>query len=144
MATAMETTTRVRLPRDAAAALVKEARERFENGAHELHVSHDEGQRATIAACTEIIGLVAGSVGNPWRWPHTETPHGRQEEPLAEFEFSAETMAWIERNRDQQGGYVADFESGACVGAEPGYYAGQVFLLHVLEGILTQRDEAGA
>ncbi len=133
-----------RLSRDAAIALLKEARGQFENGAHELYNSDDQSQRKTIAACTEIIGRVAEDVGRPWRWPHEETPVGKQEKWFAEFDFSPETLAWIGWDRDQQEAFVADFDSGMNGGGDPGYYAQQVFLLHVLNGLVEQQQKAVA
>lgn len=136
-------TTEVRLTRDAVVSLLKEARERFENGAHELYsCSNDESQRPTIAACTEIIGRVGELIDRPWRWPHKETPYGKEEEALTSIEFSPATMDWIRWQRDQQAPYVEDFDTGVS-GGDPGYLAEQVYLLHVLEGILRQ-SEAGA
>lgn len=63
----------VRLTRDAAVALLKEAREQFENGACELYNSDDDSQHRTIAACVEIIGRIGSLIDHPWG-DRTETP----------------------------------------------------------------------
>ncbi len=133
-------TAKVELTRDAAAVLLKEAREQYENGARELYRCGDEKQRPTIAACTEIIGRMSG-VLRPYWWPTSETPVGPQDRPLAEFEFSPATLEWIRWDCGQQRDFVADFDSGMNGGTDPGYHAEQVFLLHVLDGIVRQIDE---
>lgn len=133
--------TTVKLNREAARALVKDAREYFENGVHELYTSRDEGQRPTIAACTEIIGRVGQLVESSWRWPHKDTPYGKEEEWFVEFAFSDETMAWFEWARGQQAGYIADFDSGVHGLADLGVHAEQVYLLHVLDGIISRHGQ---
>ena len=135
-------TTTVRLTREASTALVKEARERFDNGAHELHCSDDQGQRVTIAACTEIIGRIAATTLSPWRWPSEQTAVGRQE-LIAEFELSAPTVEWIKTQRDEQAPYVEGFATGVNGDADPGVEAQQVYLLHVLRNITAQAESMG-
>lgn len=142
MATVTESpTTTVRLTQDAATALLKEARSQFDNGARELYRCGDESVHATIAACTEIIGRLDG---RPWRWPHVNTPHGREPAGLAEFEFTATTLDWIEVEHRHTAEHVADLDSGDTGGSDPGYHAGEVFLLHVLRGILEQAGRKAA
>lgn len=133
-------TRKIQLHREGAIALLGEARRELENGTHELFHNNDESQRATIAACAEIIGRLGQEV-DPRRWPTEDTPVGKLERWFAEFEFSEEALAWIEWDRGQMEGFVADFDSGVAGVADPGYHAEQVFLLHVLDGILRQRDE---
>lgn len=55
--------TTVSLNREAATALLAEARRDFENGAHELW-SGDEGQRPVIDACTGVIGKLNWNIAS--------------------------------------------------------------------------------
>lgn len=131
----------VRLNREAAAALVKEARRDFENGAHELYNSSDVSQEAVIAACVEVIGVLTDTVES--RWPQ-ETDHGFTFDRWSvDFELSPAVMAWIRKTREEQVGFIDDLDGGVC-GAEPGYIAEQVYLLHVLDGILGQPEKVAA
>ena len=132
-------TVELQLTRDAVIALLKEARQQFGNGAHELYSCEDVGQRSTIAACTEIIGRLDHMIERPWNWPTKEIPrYGKEELGSVTVEFSRETAAWLKWDRDQQRPYVElELATGASVG-EPGYEVEQVYLLHVLERVVRQ------
>ena len=142
MATVTESpTTTVRLQREHAAALLAEARREFENGAEELYGSNDEPQRPRIEACVEIIGRLAPVIERD-RWPkRTVGPDGSQwleDETFVQFEFSAGVMDWLAWDCEQHAVYVENIDDGSTGHGEPGYYAEQVFLLHVLRLILDQ------
>lgn len=145
MGTTMTTrtaTTPVRLHREAATALLNEARRDFENAAHELYLVNDEGQRPTIEATVEVIGRLSGVLKH---WPQKRNADlGFDEEVWAlDFDLSLTVLEWLESVRDQHAGFVAELDDGRTdSGDEQGYIASQVYLLHVLDGILAQRDEA--
>lgn len=132
-------TVELRLTRDAVIALLKEARNRFLDGAEELYGSNDGSQRPTLAACTEIIGRLDHLIEHPWMWPTKEIPrYGKEELGSITVEFTAETAAWLKWSRDQQQPYVdRELATGASVG-DPGYEVEQVYLLHVLERIVRE------
>ena len=127
----------VELTREAATALLVEARREFENAAHEL-VQSDRSQRPAIDACIEIIGRLNWKVDR-W-WPQeTSEIGGKYDKHSVTFGFTGETLEWIERQRDGQAGYVEDLERGVNV-LEPGDLSEAVYLLHVLRGIVAQRE----
>ncbi len=134
----------MKLNREGARALLTEARRDFANGSHELFAVGDEGQRPVIAACTEIIARLEQAVDE--YWPHEQVgPDGMQyleEVALVEFAFTDDTLAWMERQRIQQAGFVSDLDSGIAGVGDLGYHAEQVYLLHVLTSVCNQRDEA--
>lgn len=136
----------ITLSRPAAAALVKEARRAFENGAHELFTSADELQRPIIEASIEVIGRLATVVDR--RWPQEKIDVGSryelEDERKVAFEVSPEVIAWIERTRDEQVGFIADLDDGEASHEEADYLAEQVYLLHVLDGLVGQREAAAA
>lgn len=74
-------------------------------------------------------------------WPQETTPVGSQDQPLVEFEFTPQTLDWIERQTVDQERYIEDLDKGLD-GADPGYGPSQVYLLHVMRGIVAQREEA--
>ena len=142
MATQTESpTATVRLQREHAAALLQEARREFENGARELHECNDEAQRPRIEACVELIGRLAPKVEDD-RWPKRkvgpEDHKWLEDEVFVDFAFSASVMDWIAWDCEQHAGYVQNMDDGKTGNGEPGYYAEQVFLLHVLRLILDQ------
>jgi len=133
-----EIVTTIRLNREAATALLAEARREFENAAKELwghHAHRDESQLPALGASTEIIGRLLWTVEHSW--PQEQSPIGPYDRSLVEFEFTTDTLSWLRRQRESQESYVADLDA-AVDGAEPGYGASQVYLLHVLRGIETQ------
>lgn len=135
--------TTLKLNRDAATALLKEARRDFENGAQELWRANvnDETQRPIIEATVEVIGKLAELVDSPRRWPQGDpNPWGETLPVEAEVEFTANALDWMERNRQHQEAFVADLERGEWSGSESGYLPEQVYLLHVLETLVGQRD----
>ena len=132
----------VKLNRDAATALMAEARREFENAAEERwgRGFRDMSQEPNLAASTEIIGSLS------WQlkfWPLEDTPGGSEDQPLVEFEFTTETLDWIERKVPGQEGFVSDLDKGSDRG-EPGYLSEQVYILHVLRSIAAQGKEVAA
>lgn len=100
----------VTLNREAATALLTEARRDFENGAHEL-LSGDESQRPTIDACTEIIGRLNWNIDRDW-WPQENppAPFTAYDKPQVEFEFTQTAIEWMERTETGTSGFIADLE----------------------------------
>jgi hypothetical protein len=68
--------TTLRLNRDAATALLKEARRDFENGAQELWGMNDRTQHPVIEATVEVIGRLGGLLDPPHRWPQGDPNPG--------------------------------------------------------------------
>lgn len=129
---------KITLSREAAAVLLKDARCDFANAVQELYGCDDQSQQATIDATVELIGRLADTVEK--RWPR-ETHHGITDDQwFVEFEFSPGLLAWLEKRRSDQVGYIGDLDRGESRGVEPGYHAEQVYLLHVLNDVVGERD----
>lgn len=133
---------KVTLHREEARALLAEARRDLANGAHEFYWSNDEGQRLVIDACVEVIGRLEQHTED--RWPRQTDNYGYTSDVWAlDFEFSGTVYEWIERNRSQQIGFIEDLDSGATGSCEDlDYTAKQVYLLHVFNRVLAQREKA--
>jgi hypothetical protein len=129
----------ITLHREAATALLAEARREFENAACERWGGefHDESQDANLEATTEIIGRLGWDVDRAW--PQNVELTGKADRFDVEFEFTPETLDWIRRQAKTHGAYVNELDAGVN-STEPGYIAGQVYLLHVLRGIAAQRE----
>lgn len=136
----------VKLNRDAAGALLKEARSEFENGARELWRMGDESQRPTIEATVEVIGKLAGLVEGPGnRWPHKEQEIGHPYPIDAEIAFTEVALGWMRKDCGFVAEHVAELDHrGEWGGADPGYLPEQVFLLHVLRDVEVQELHAHA
>jgi hypothetical protein len=130
----------VKLNREAATALVKEARFQLENAAEQVWGSTpDESQRPDIDASAEVIGRMRWTI--EVGWPQEQTPVGSIDQGLVEFEFTPETLKWLSGLCSHQERHVAEVDAGDT---EPGYNAEAVYLLHVLRLVELQAIHGAA
>ena len=131
----------IKLHRQAATALMRRARGwEFDSAAREL-VGGDEGQRAEIEACIEIIGRLSWDIE---RWPQEEYYGTKVDQQFVEVELSSTTLDWIERERGLVAAFIGDLDGTEASSTDPGYVAEHVYLRHVLDGILGQREAVAA
>lgn len=129
----------VRLNREAAAALLTEARRDFENAAHEI-LGGDESQRLRLDACTEVIGRLNWNVDRLWPEVEQDGPFAPYDDPDVKFELSDRVIEWMRLDLEHLVPFIEDLESGDCL-PNPGDIAQQVYLVHVLRGAIEQASE---
>jgi hypothetical protein len=121
----------VTLNREAATALIREARRTFENAAREV-LFGDESQRQDLEASVEVIGRLNYEIDNG-AWPKEAS----YDEPQAPFEFSQAAVEWMDRAATHTEPFIGELEKGDCL-PNSGDIAEQVYLLYVLRNAVEQ------